>query len=42
MAIAYLSTQLSPQLIKPENFQPYGQVIKSFSVFRNWEKSWLK
>ena len=27
MAIAHLPTQLTPQLITPENFQPYGQVI---------------
>ncbi|MFM7600511.1 MAG: ureidoglycolate lyase [Pseudanabaena sp.] len=27
MAIANLPTQLTPQLINPENFQPYGQVI---------------
>jgi ureidoglycolate hydrolase len=27
MTIANLLTQLTPQLITPENFQPYGQVI---------------
>jgi len=27
MAITNLLTQLTPQLITPENFQPYGQVI---------------